>query len=263
MDKVHGNQALLTGINQLVSMLKMAIRKSLWPLGYDIIRRQPPVIYGIPDEDCYQSLFSPWDSARLFPEFTEVKNLTVCSRYSAWAVAQLLRLTHDVDGDIIELGVYKGGMGLLMDHIRSSFSKPKPLRLFDTFAGMPQTDPVLDRHREGDFSDTSLTAVKNLFAASSGVHFHEGLVEDTLPISDLGKVSFIHVDLDIYSAIKFSVEYLWPKLQPGGVIIFDDYGFPTCPGARKAVDEFFTDLPVKPFLLPFGSCFVQKPVSCG
>lgn len=216
MDTEQESSASTTGINQLVSMLKMAIRKSLWPLGYDIVRRQPPVIYRIPDGDCYQSLFSPWDSARFFPEFEVAKNFTVCSSYSAWAAAQLLRQTHDVEGDIVELGVYKGGMALLMDRIRSSFGKPKPLRLFDTFAGMPQTDPVLDRHREGDFSDTSLTAVKKLFSDSNDVHFHEGLVEDTLLISVLDKVSFIHVDLDIYSAIKFSVEYLWPKLQPGG-----------------------------------------------
>jgi O-methyltransferase len=135
LDTERKNYASTTDINQPISRLKIAIRRCLWPLGYDIVRRQPPVIYGIPDEDCYQFIFSPWDSAKFFPEFEMVKNLTVCSNYSAWAVAQLLRQTHDVEGDIVELGVYKGGMALLMDGIRSSFGSSKSIRLFDTFAG--------------------------------------------------------------------------------------------------------------------------------
>jgi hypothetical protein len=60
-----------------VAELKMAIRKCCWLFGYDIIRRDPPVTYGIPDEDCYKPLFAPWDSSRFFPEFEEVSNLTV------------------------------------------------------------------------------------------------------------------------------------------------------------------------------------------
>lgn len=246
-----------------VAELKMAIRKCCWLFGYDIIRREPPVIYNIPDEDCYKSLFSPWDSSRFFPEFEEVQNLTVCSRYSAWAVVHLLRQTSTIEGDVVELGVYRGGVARLLDRNRSDVAGGKSLRLFDTFAGMPDTDPVLDRHKKGDFSDTSLQAVKRVLADTKDVHFYEGLVEDTLPLAGIEKASFVHIDLDIHSAIKASVEYFWPRLSPGGIIVFDDYGFPTCPGARKAVDDFFHNLPVKPFLLPFGSCFVQKPIRGG
>jgi O-methyltransferase len=242
-----------------VANLKMAIRKCCWRFGYDIIRREPPIVYGIPDEDCYNSLFAPWESPRLFPAFEEVKNLTLCSRYSAWALVHLLRQTQNVDGEIAELGVYKGGMARLIEQIRTEFAAQKPLRLFDTFAGMPETDPILDRHKKGDFSDTSLEAVKAVLAGAANVFFHKGLVENTLPVAGIEKASFVHIDLDIHSAIKTSTEYFWPRLSPGGIILFVDYGFPTCPGARKAVDDFFADVKAKPFLLPFGSCFVQKP----
>ena len=243
-----------------VAELKIAIRKCCWLFGYDIVRREPPIIYGIPDEDCYQSLFAPWDSSRFFPEFEEVKNLTVCSRYSAWTVMHLLRQTQNVEGEIVELGVYKGGMALLMERTRADFAQQKPLRLFDTFDGMPDTDPVLDRHKKGDFSDSSLEAVKSVLASAKDVYFHKGRVEDTLTFAGIEKASFVHIDLDIHSAIKTAIEYFWPRLSPGGIVVFDDYGFPTCPGARKAVDNFFVDLPVTPFLLPFGSCFIQKPL---
>lgn len=247
----------------MMSSVKLAIRRSLGLIGYDVVRRQPQITLGIPDEDCYhslfaRSLFAPWDSAKFFPEFESVKSLTVCSRYSAWVVAHLLRETRDVEGDIVELGVYKGGMASLMACIRAEFTAQKPLRLFDTFTGMPNTDPILDRHKKGDFSNSSLEAVKNVFAGTSNVYFHAGMVEDTLRVSPIEKVSFVHIDLDIHSAIKAATEYLWPMLSPGGVLVFDDYGYPTCPGARKAVDDFFAELPEKPFLLPLGSCFVRK-----
>jgi O-methyltransferase len=44
----------------------------------------------------------------------------------------------------------------------------------------------------------------------------------------------------------------------GGIMIFDDYGFLSCPGAKLAVDEYFADKPVYPCRLPTGQCFVIK-----
>jgi hypothetical protein len=43
-----------------------------------------------------------------------------------------------------------------------------------------------------------------------------------------------------------------------GIMIFDDYGFDTCHGARQAVDEFFADKPEHAFYLPSGQCFVVR-----
>jgi len=48
-----------------------------------------------------------------------------------------------------------------------------------------------------------------------------------------------------------------PQFSAGG-FFFDDYGFPTCPGARQAVDEFFADKPEVPLVLPTGQAIVIK-----
>jgi len=52
--------------------------------------------------------------------------------------------------------------------------------------------------------------------------------------------------------------YLDVSRPRDAVMLFDDYGFPTCPGARKAVDEFFSDKPEVPFYLPTGQCLVVR-----
>jgi len=70
--------------------------------------------------------------------------------------------------------------------------------------------------------------------------------------------SFVHIDLDIYSAIKSACEFFYCRMQPGGVLLFDDYGHSSCPGARAAVDEFFADKPEVKISIVTGQCSVQK-----
>jgi O-methyltransferase len=55
-----------------------------------------------------------------------------------------------------------------------------------------------------------------------------------------------------------ALEFIWPRLVSGGFIVFDDYGFPTCPGAREAVDEFFDAKDSIPLCLPTGQAIVFK-----
>lgn len=50
----------------------------------------------------------------------------------------------------------------------------------------------------------------------------------------------------------------YTRLNPGGVLIFDDYGFPTCPGAKRAVDEFFAAVPEHSVYLPTGQAVVTR-----
>ena len=52
--------------------------------------------------------------------------------------------------------------------------------------------------------------------------------------------------------------FFYPRMEEGAVMIFDDYGFTTCPGAKKAVDEFFTNKKEKPIYLPTGQCIVTR-----
>jgi len=83
---------------------------------------------------------------------------------------------------------------------------------------------------------------------SDRVHFGQGKVEETLQGPTLpDKIAVLRLDTDWYESVKASLEALYPRLSPGGVIVFDDYG--AWNGARKAVDEYFTDENA-PLLIP-------------
>ena len=74
-----------------------------------------------------------------------------------------------------------------------------------------------------------------------------GKVEDTLKGDDIPeKVSLLRLDTDWYESTKIELEILFPRLVKGGVLIIDDYGH--FEGARKAVDEYFSQLPDNYFM---------------
>ena len=133
-----------------------------------------------------------------------------------------------------------------------------PLHLFDTFAGMPEADPARDLHKAGDFADTDVASVREYLSNHKNVNCVAGLVPDSLKVVRDRTFSFVHIDLDIYSAIKSACEFFYPRMERGGVLLFDDYGYSSCPGARAAVDEFFADRPETPVVIATGQCSVER-----
>lgn len=210
-----------------------------------------------------QRIFSPWfaGAGGAFPDLlTSVREhgrLTVSPdrcyvlyHYAAeagrrWPVAPMA-----------ECGVYTGGTA----EVISQAATTATLHLFDSFEGMPaETHPARDYHAPGDFSDTSLGAVQERLK-NRDCQFHVGFMPDTFAeVAGVKDYSFVHVDVDIYTSVRDCVEYFWPRMAPGGVMIFDDYGFyPYRLAARRAVDEFFDRVPEIVLALPTGQGLVVK-----
>ena len=74
------------------------------------------------------------------------------------------------------------------------------------------------------------------------IHLIKGWFDKTLPNYE-GRIALLHLDCDLYESYKLSLEILYDKVQPGGIIMFDEYGDVRWPGAIKAIDEFFHDKP--------------------
>jgi len=160
-------------------------------------------------------------------------------------------------GAVAELGVYKGGGSKLI----CEFKSDAPLHLFDTFGGMPEVDGAVDLHRKGDFSDTTLASVEEYLTGYSGCVFHEGVFPGTtagLPPDT--EFCFVHLDADIYESTLSGLQYFYPRLKRGGVIISHDYNATSCPGVRRAFDEFFRESPEDVMVLWDTQCMVKKPV---
>jgi O-methyltransferase len=157
-------------------------------------------------------------------------------------------------GEIAECGVYKGGTAKILAEI----ARDRSLYLFDTFSGMPDTDPGKDLHKAGDFKDTNLQSVREYLAGHPNVNCIAGMIPESLMGVVDRSFAFVHIDLDIYISIKTACEFFYPRIMAGGTLLFDDYGYPSCPGARTAVDEFFSDKQEIKIVMETGQCWVQK-----
>jgi O-methyltransferase len=152
--------------------------------------------------------------------------------------------------------VYQGGTAhILASRLREA---GRTLHLFDTFAGMPDTNPEQDKHSAGDFRDIDLAAVQAYLAEFDNVRFHPGFIPATLDAVADDTFAFVHIDLDIHDAILSATEFFYSRIPSGGIIVYDDYGFPSCPGARKAVDTFFEGKAETPIVLPTAQCLILK-----
>lgn len=190
----------------------------------------------------YSKRLSPqlrWQEAAGFEDLWPAsRKRTVVLEGSAHMLYQLARHASRLDGDFAEIGVYRGGTAKLLANITDRAKRE--LHLFDTFDGMPETDSR-DLHTAGDFADTSLADVKRFLADHGSVHFHQGLFPDTAGPVKEKRFALVHVDVDIASSVEACCEFFYPRLVPGGVMVFDDYGMTSCPGAKLATDTFFAD----------------------
>jgi hypothetical protein len=119
------------------------------------------------------------------------------------------------------------------------------LHLFDTFSGMPETDPTRDTtHKAGDFADASLEAVQR-YLGTEGIRYYPGFFPDTTHGHEraLGRFAFVHLDVDIYKSTLDALCFFYPRVSPGGILVTHDYSAQSCPGVAAAYDEFFVDKP--------------------
>lgn len=238
-------------------MIKTTVKRLLARFGYTETKTHqaaPPV-------GLYRPLYSPWHADAFDRYFATASPSTLVSRDRCYVLERLLKHTLNISGEVVECGVYKGGTAAMLAQILAEANSEKKLYLFDTFQGMPETDEEKDWHRKGDFADTSLESVKQFVGHPDRCIYKPGFIPDTFSGLDDLNISFCHIDVDIYKSIIDSLNFIWPRMGQGGVVIFDDYGFPTCPGALEAVDFFFSSQDAVPLCLQTGQALViKKPV---
>ena len=222
--------------------------------------RPRPADWGdIADSELYRPLFSPWLGGGRFGEYYgRAAGRTVVSRDRCYVLYVLIQQALYVEGDIWECGVYRGGTAAMIAAIMKDSDTTKKLYLFDTFEGMPATDGEKDWHKKGDFSDTTDDEVRRFVGCEDFCALRKGFMPDTFNGLESATIAFVHIDVDIYRSVLDCLEFVWPRLSVGGFIVFDDYGHPTCPGARQAVDEFFSEKKSFPLCLASGQAVVFK-----
>ena len=140
------------------------------------------------------------------------------------------------------------------------------VHLFDSFEGLSEPG------QRDQACEDAKAAVAGLYASSleqvqanlsrfSNVEFHKGYIPDCLRLSQDLTFRFVHIDVDLYQPIWDSAEYFYPKLNLGGIMLFDDYDFIRFPGAREAVDEFVSKRGLFLYVTPGGSAYIRKEMN--
>jgi O-methyltransferase len=233
-------------------MIKPLIKKALAQIGYTINRRNANLDpNGIPID--IQD-----------PKFMEIYN--ICKNYSMCSVEPMYSLyksveyivNNNIEGDMVECGVYKGGSAMMMAFSLMHFGcqKNRKIFLYDTYEGMPEPSKV-DINLQGIPAEkllikgsketnhiwcySTLDEVRtNMFSTGYKIDnfiFIKGKVEDTIPKCVPEKISILRLDTDWYSSTFHELKHLYPLLNKNGVLTIDDYGH--WQGARKATDDYF------------------------
>lgn len=172
-------------------------------------------------------------------------------------IFDLLQQTASIPGDIAECGVFKGASlaatGLWLRQSQSD----KQAWGFDSFEGFDDSvaldvalgGPANSERKVGGFAGTSLGHVRSklaLLGLRQRVTLVPGYFSDTLATIDERAWSFVHLDCDIHDSYLQTLDYFYPRLSPGGIILFDEYDDPPWPGCNIAIDGFLSDKPEKP-----------------
>jgi O-methyltransferase len=137
-----------------------------------------------------------------------------------------------LDGAMAELGVYEGSSAQIICEAKQD----RPLYLFDTFSGLPEPGAGETRMlREGQFS-ARLPAVRRLLGTYENVHFYPGLFpRSAVGLEDV-RFSLVHLDADLYASTLAGLQFFYPRMLPGGIIVAHDYS--TLPGVMQAFFDF-------------------------
>lgn len=167
----------------------------------------------------------------------------------------LLALVDGIPGDTAETGVWRGSSSwFICDHFAGS---GKTHHGFDSFEGLSAPGNADGSYwREGDLT-TGVATARALLAAFN-VRLYEGWIPERFNEVEDVEFCLVHVDVDLYGPTRDSIEFFYPRLVRGGLLVFDDYGFLTCPGARRAVEEFMADRSEPVIESPTGQAFVIR-----
>ena len=174
-----------------------------------------------------------------------------------FALRELLGLALRRPGAVAECGVFRGASAFLMARAIRQAGGERCLHLFDSFAGLSDPEPKDgDYWAAGSLACSQSEVAANLAEFGDLVRFHKGWIPARFgDVSDT-RFCFVHIDVDLYQPTRAALDFFYPRMVAGGMIVCDDYGFETCPGARQAMDAFFSERPEPVVGLPTGQGFV-------
>lgn len=183
--------------------------------------------------------YSPWlNDIEFMTLYQQIKDNTLVDIYRCYELWSLARQLHNVPGDVLEVGVWRGGTGAIL----AQAVKGTPSRqvfLADTFTGVVKAGAKDTRYTGGEHSDTSIGLVRDLLKTLGleNARLLQGIFPEDTAHEIPGKIAFLHCDVDVYQSSKDIIEWCLPRLSPGAMMVFDDFGFGGCEGVTQYCEE--------------------------
>jgi O-methyltransferase len=171
----------------------------------------------------------------------------------AYQIIAAVQAALKIEGEFAEVGVFQGASSKLI----CEFKGERALHLFDTFEGLPQPGnfDAAGQMSAGQYTHT-MEDVRAYLTKYSNVHFHRGLFPDSAgPVADK-RFAFVNIDVDLYEGTFATLEFIYPRMNPGGIVLSHDYA--SLIGVRRAFDEFFWNKAETVIQLTGSQCLVVK-----
>jgi len=184
-------------------------------------------------------------------------------RWRLYTAIEMAALALRRDGVFVECGVHRGSTSLSLMTFHTELGNTRQYWMFDTFEGViaeQMTEMERDElSRYGEYYSSSVyDEVVHTFSSFPNVRIIKGVVPETLSAFDGGDVAFLHIDMNVAYPEVEALKFFWPKMAPGGVVLFDDYGFPSHEEQKRQLDALAGELDASIMLLPTGQGLLFK-----
>lgn len=164
-------------------------------------------------------------------------------------------------GAVVECGVFKGTSLIRFATFREILESRDSRKIigFDAFGRFPDADRADDSAFVEQFEGAAGEGIPEAELIEvlkrkrfENVELVAGDIMETVPAYAADhlelRIALLHIDVDVYAPSKVTLEQLYDRVVPGGLIVLDDYA--TVAGETDAVEEFFADKPHRVEKLP-------------
>jgi len=229
-------------MNPIMAAIKRVAKRSLFELAR-ILKSVHLLRVREYEQVCPAATYSPWNKDELFQSvLASIQGFTLVDKYRCYELWKLVEQSAKLkNGCLIEIGVWRGGTGALIARQARNCGIEDKVFLCDTFAGVVKAGVKDSAYKGGEHADTNRGAAEELIFQRlqlDNVEILEGIFPDeTGPGLQDRRFRFCHIDVDVYQSAKDINDWIWDKMVPGGIFVYDDYGFKSCDGITKCVEE--------------------------
>ncbi len=181
-----------------------------------------------------------------------------------WIVSYCVRHAVEFTGkdlNLVECGVCDGLTAFFALRELNGLGSSARMHLYDAWMPM-RKESLLESEKDsaGNYSNITIERVKNNLSEFDNVIYHPGYIPESLysEPSSPEKISYLSIDLNSADPTTAALEYFFPRLLRGGLVLFDDYGWVGYGPTKKCVDKFFADKPGILMPLPTGQAIYYR-----